>query len=58
MGRVIGVSEDIAVRALIVDAIDEDARKFYLAAGFLEFPQDRMRLALLLKDLRASFREP
>jgi GNAT superfamily N-acetyltransferase len=56
MLRVIRISEDVAVRALIVDAIDEDAQRYYLQAGFVPFPEDRMRLMRMLKDLRANMR--
>jgi GNAT superfamily N-acetyltransferase len=56
MRRVLLVSENVAARALIVDAIDEAARSFYVNAGFREFP-DQMRLFILLKDLRATLRE-
>jgi GNAT superfamily N-acetyltransferase len=56
MLRVIRISENVGVRALIVDAIDEEARLFYASAGFAAFPEEGMRLMMLLKDLRASFR--
>ncbi len=52
--RVIRISEDIGIRALIVDAIDEQARSYYIEKGFVPFPADRMRLMQLLKDLRVS----
>jgi GNAT superfamily N-acetyltransferase len=54
--RVIRISEDVAVRALIVDAIDDEAKRYYLEAGFVPFPEDQMRLMQMLKDLRASMK--
>jgi GNAT superfamily N-acetyltransferase len=54
MLRVVNVSSDVGVRAIIVDAIDESARRFYLKHGFASFPQDSMRLMMLLKDVRIS----
>lgn len=54
MLRVVRVSEDIGVRALIVDAIDDHAREFYERNGFVSFPDNPQRLMMLMKDLRAS----
>ncbi len=54
MLRVMRVSADVGIRALIVDAIDEEARLFYLKNGLVAFPEDRMRLMTLMKDLRAN----
>jgi len=54
MLRVIRVAEDVAVRALVVDAIDDQAKRYYVEAGFVPFPEDQMRLAVMLKDLRVS----
>ena len=53
MLRVIRISEDVGVRALVVDAINEDARNYYIKNGFVAFPEDRMRLMQLTKDLQA-----
>jgi GNAT superfamily N-acetyltransferase len=44
----------IGVRAVLVHAIDEPARSFYLRFGFEESPVDRHQLMLLLKDLRRA----
>jgi GNAT superfamily N-acetyltransferase len=54
MLRVVGVSYDVGVRAIVVDAIDETARLFYIKHGFVSFRLDPMRLMLMLKDVRAS----
>lgn len=56
MMRVDRISQDVGVRALIVDAIDAEAGKFYEKHGFSSFPQDPTRLMVLMKDVRASLR--
>ena len=48
---------DIAgIRALLVHAKDEDARKWYLQWEFEPSPTDAMHLFLLMKDLKAMLR--
>ena len=44
----------IGVRAVLVHAIDADAKNFYNHFGFGECPVDSLHLMLLMKDLRAS----
>jgi len=44
----------IGVRAVLVHAIDDDARNFYKHFGFGECPLDDLHLMLLMKDLRNS----
>jgi GNAT superfamily N-acetyltransferase len=51
--RTAQAAETIGIRALLVHALDEDARRFYLHFDFEESPVDRMHLMLLIKDLRA-----
>jgi GNAT superfamily N-acetyltransferase len=46
-------SEIVGVRALLVHAIDEEARRFYLHFDFEPSSVDPMHLMLLIKDLRA-----
>ena len=46
------VADDIGARALIVHALTERARSWYLQYGFEPSPTDRLHLALLMKDLR------
>ena len=46
-------AESIGVRALIVHALNEPARAWYMGFGFQESPTDPMHLILLMKDLRA-----
>ena len=49
-------ADTVGVRAVLVQAIDEAARGFYLRFGFSASPVDEMRLMLLMKDLRAFLR--
>lgn len=46
------ISESAGVRALVVHAISERARQFYLQRGFLASPTDQMTLLLPEKALR------
>ena len=46
-------ADTVGVRAVLVQAIDDTARSFYLRFGFSPSPVDEMRLMLLMKDLRA-----
>ena len=41
-------------RALVVNAVDEDAASFWRAQGFLASPRDPMQLYRSLDDIRAS----
>jgi predicted N-acetyltransferase YhbS len=52
--RVIAAGDEIGIRAVVVHAISEDARNFYLALGFLPSPTNEMTLMIPLGDLKAS----
>jgi GNAT superfamily N-acetyltransferase len=52
--RVIAAGESIGIRGLIVHAISEEAKAFYLALGFLPSPTHEMTVMIPLGDLRAS----
>ena len=54
--RTAQAAEIVGVRALLVHAIDEEARRFYRHFNFDPSPVDRMHLMLLIKDLRALIR--
>jgi len=54
MTRIEAAADLIGVRAVLVHAIDELARRFYLHFGFEESPVDPYQLMLLLKDLRRA----
>jgi GNAT superfamily N-acetyltransferase len=52
--RVSQAADTIGVRGIVVHAISDDARKFYLALGFTECPHEPMTLVVTLNDLRAA----
>lgn len=54
MLRTLAASEAIGVRALLVHAIDEEARAFYLRHGLKPSPSDRLHLMILIKDIAAA----
>ena len=55
--RVNAVSGEVGVRALLIHAKDESAKRFYMSFGeFEESPTDPMHLFLLMKDLRKALR--
>lgn len=49
--RTLAVSDDIAIYAMVVDAIDEGARRFYEQFGFAPLSTESRRLFLPLKSL-------
>lgn len=51
MLRTLATSETIGVRAMLVHAIDEEARVFYLRHGFQPSPTDPLHLMILIKDI-------
>src|SRR5713101_2409449 len=55
--RTAQAAETIGIRALLVHAIDEDAKRFYLHFNFEVSPVDSMHLMLLMKDLRALLKK-
>ena len=52
--RVEQAADAIGIRGIVVHAISEDARSFYLALGFDPSPGDRMTLLVTLPDVRAA----
>jgi len=48
----------IGVRAVLVHAIDEKARRFYEHFNFEPSPLDPLQLLLLMKDLRVYLKKP
>jgi GNAT superfamily N-acetyltransferase len=57
LSRIAEAADIVGVRAVLVHAIDESARRFYLHFGFEESPIDPYQLLLLLKDLRKAILE-
>lgn len=51
MLRTLSASETVGVRAMLVHAIDEEARAFYLRHGLEPAPTDPMHLMILIKDI-------
>jgi GNAT superfamily N-acetyltransferase len=54
MQRTLLVAEETGIRLLLVHAVNEDARSFYLHYGFEASPSDPMNLQLVIKDIRAT----
>lgn len=52
--RLIAASETIGIRGLVVHAISDDAKAFYVALGFLSSPTHDMTLMIPLGDLREN----
>jgi GNAT superfamily N-acetyltransferase len=48
--RSVSVSQHAGIKALLVHALSEDAKTFYVRNGFLESPLDPMTLVLSLRD--------
>lgn len=55
--RVAVLSLEVPIRAVIVDAIDPDAKAFYEKFDFEPWPIDDLRMWLLLKDLLPLIRK-
>lgn len=52
--RVLHAADTLGIRGLIVHAISEEAKAFYLALGFDPSPLEPMTLMVTLDDLRAA----
>lgn len=52
--RTLQAAEIAGLRAVLVHAKDDDARRFYIRFGFEPSPTDRFHLMLLLKDVRKA----
>ena len=53
--RVLGVAEMAGIRAVLLHAMSDRARKFYLQHGFAESPLDPMTLMIPLNDVRREW---
>jgi GNAT superfamily N-acetyltransferase len=56
LSRIEVAADIVGVRAVLVHAIYDAARRFYIHFGFEESPVDAYQLMLLLKDLRKARR--
>jgi len=52
--RVVRAADVIGIRGLVVHALSDEARDFYLRLGLEESPLDPMTLMVTLADLRAT----
>jgi GNAT superfamily N-acetyltransferase len=52
--RLLQAAEILGIRGMLVHAISEDAKAFYLALGFAPSPSDPMMLMVTLHDLTAA----
>jgi hypothetical protein len=52
--RVASAADTIGIRGILVQAITEQAKAFYLALGFEPSPLDPMTLMVTLSDIRAA----
>jgi GNAT superfamily N-acetyltransferase len=52
--RVVHAADAIGIRGIVVHAISDEARKFYLALGFDPCLQEPMTLVVTLSDVRAA----
>jgi GNAT superfamily N-acetyltransferase len=55
--RVLQAAEIVGVRAILVHAISEEAKRFYLSHGFQESPIEPMTLCLALGTARQAIEE-
>lgn len=55
--RIAHAADIVGARAVLVHAIDEQARKFYQHFGFEASPLHELQLMLLMKDLKKSIEE-
>jgi GNAT superfamily N-acetyltransferase len=55
--RVLQAAEIGGIKAILVDAISEEAKRFYASRGFLESPTEPMKLCLMVSVARQVFAE-
>ena len=53
--QVVAADEHVATPILVVDALHDSAASFYCRYGFVALPEQPLRLAARLKDVRATF---
>lgn len=52
--RIIHAAEAVGIRGMVVHALSQEARTFYLSLGMDESPLDAMTLMITVADLRAA----
>lgn len=58
MLRAVNVAADTGVFALLVHAMSDQARRFYLSRGFVESPLQAMTLMMTLATIRSVLAQP
>lgn len=58
MLRAVNVARDAGVFAILVHALSEQAKRFYLSRGFVESPLQPMTLFMTIETIRAVLTEP
>ena len=58
MLRAVNVSGDAGVLAILVHAISDQAKQFYLSRGFVESPLQPMTLLMTIETVRSILAEP
>lgn len=56
--RAVNVAGDAGVFAILVHALSEQAKRFYLSRGFVESPLQPMTLLMTLQTVRSILAEP
>ena len=56
--RILSTSEQLAIKVVLVDAIDEEAKNYYLHFGFIELPKHDLKLFLPIKTIKQLLTEP
>ncbi|MCP4473524.1 MAG: GNAT family N-acetyltransferase [Gammaproteobacteria bacterium] len=57
MLRAVNISTEAGIFAILVHALSEQAKKFYLSRGFVESPLQPMTLIMTLKTIRSILAE-
>jgi GNAT superfamily N-acetyltransferase len=58
MMRAVNVSGEAGVFAILVHALSDEAKRFYLSRGFVESPLQSMTLLMTLETVRSILAEP
>lgn len=58
MIRAVSVASDAGVFALLVHALSDQAKQFYLSRGFIESPLQPMTLLMTIETIRSILAEP
>ncbi len=53
--RILIISEEVAVKVVLVEAIDEEAKGYYLRFGFIELPGHNLKLFLPIETIQQAF---